>query len=1778
MPSSSSDSESANPPDESLGDDAARAARQPKGRASHAGVQEAERRGAWTSGFPHLSSTLPKNPAPSSRPSHDIAFLPVRRPFLSDTEFHAVLKSKPHESCFYDKLKHRSRSEKATRLCRRRIALARSSFIDWVKETPVGVSERLFYRDDGTDAGRENLAGLMERVEISVDAIPTTWDPGRRRYASVAPQLAFLRQLRGGEAVYHSHLGSESHYYTSHAYHTVKTLQAVAQRLCENPGSRADEADREIRQLLAEHKTAVEFANRPRFDLSGTSPEREHLSFLEMTKVLRPAGNSKGSNSHTISLTRADVASGVVRPNANGTRPASQVTDSRIPPDQRERLVAEYNEANASFLSISGQLAWRFMRLMLLPEELDALRLRHHLNGTPTGLHFSNPAHSTAQLNHSPLDSNPPAPTVTATPIERDGVLKDSIGIEFGTNHTDSHDDPLSYTVVLDLSHLPPGSHGGCFFDLRSGTFIEMDPENPSFYLFKGTNPHNGTSPTLPPTYDPPAPGRRYSRSVLVCYPFSVAGGENAPVVYDVDSLVSNESVLRAGAAGIPLLGDGVGWNTVGGDETAAALLTVQHARRSLEQHWQLARRLYVDQGASSNGLDEGLAAEHHKALTLAMDAVFGDFARNPAVGLSWQGEVVKFGALFGLSRELVETISSRGNPVADDGAPFLGSSGSRAARDERIRAMEEVRANMVDGLLACYSLSHTRSSFIRSRGWAKETVDIGQDTFESGKWQWRGGSKVLLPAPPSPFYHLLGFDSDAFALARPSSSTPETAFARRLEKYPAADRSTVKSEQDRYRKAALEELADDSERARENARWNAWDAAFATAMAPPLPWAPDVEPSSEELSLHDVLAFDAPLVTSLSLSFDSVYAKIPSALPSLQCLATELNRDKAQVLEWSGDPALRVRWSKEVEIEVGRRSAPLGRFPLVWADGERLALSRLTRRKLEITNEVELQSRALAATLGLAPTRGDGTGEPEPDQPDPCPSEATGQPDVPPGPLGGKGKKKKKASKKRPAGNAAGPPRSRKRPNLSEQDESDEEGAVSSAVRSTSIETPRDAADHLLTMFLCPEKIRLKSLDVVYPWSNQLSPFDPAPRDSTSDRLRAAYVRYDKLVTSATPRLVASTGFFAALSTYAWSSVPAIWEAAERRAQTVLDEVAKLNEESWSRLTSKVVIHLRKSGTEGPTEFCLDSGQTCYVRASGQAIRAFNSSQLHKIRLLLFDLALIDRLDFLVSDFVFDKAPDPTRGKDLAAGLACALGHIHRQLLVSSLLVTTFGSVGVFAHPLVQELVKEPRRGLGIQARNDDGPFASHFAKKWQAAIDLVLVDTRLDQARQVAADRLLAIGLVDDEPRVASSSPPTYPLLSKSAVVRPLFSAQAEADPEEDSDTDSEVDDSDDENYVPPVPPPRAQGLPPTQKEIRHRSAAQKREAKAARVAALSRDPLATLQWMDQVLCDHLLALGLVTLEDLGFSSSSPPSWFLDPARLKVMSHVGELPDKFLFLREAQPNRQASQGFDRTNHERLIVSTMIMRGCVNGSPSETYMLVPKDGFDGRGWYDFSMAAGTFADGSTGAIGNPLVYGAHTGVSVRHAADYLKEVPLVLAESTTFDQPPSWADTITWIRRSKVSKGSSPTVKSKVFTQVRGPLISALVASDLAYAGLAKFPTVPEMQTFVNKSKTLGAYSGLSQIGLVASYGDTAFTEFATRICSPWEMGGIRQVVVEKLALAGFAFDVPTLENLLCKTIRREWKTPRGGSFYKVQPRVLNFEAPYWQDVIARVVETDRA
>jgi len=114
----------------------------------------------------------------------------------------------------------------------------------------------------------------------------------------------------------------------------------------------------------------------------------------------------------------------------------------------------------------------------LFPPQTSRLQaLRQKVVNAPLFGSSRNHSFSTARIDISPVT---------------EAELLDNLGYS-GTSHINTHDDPMSISALLCLSHFMEETHPGEFYLGETREWCLLRPF--SILLFRGTGPHGGTQP-----------------------------------------------------------------------------------------------------------------------------------------------------------------------------------------------------------------------------------------------------------------------------------------------------------------------------------------------------------------------------------------------------------------------------------------------------------------------------------------------------------------------------------------------------------------------------------------------------------------------------------------------------------------------------------------------------------------------------------------------------------------------------------------------------------------------------------------------------------------------------------------------------------------------------------------------------------------------------------------------------------------------------------------------------------------------------------------------------------------------------------------------------------------------------------------------------------------------------------------------------------------------------------------------------------------------------------
>ncbi|GAA5999568.1 uncharacterized protein JCM10292_004234 [Rhodotorula paludigena] len=667
--------------------------------------------------------------AGSSPPAHSLALLPVRASvFGTLPQFYAFLHARITSIM--------SRPDAAASPLLNDRAASAETYDGFRAGLGAGVEAYEATIEDATPEGVAALRAHLERVEVGRDAVPQSWDAQQS-----APESSPLS------------------YRLSSAHHTYSSLRRVSAKLCNSANPQHRSLAASLQELPTIHSDAVRLANEPIFE--PVAGERK-VPWLEVHPLVTPGGNMKGPSSFNLSFTRREVAEGFISPATPLVSSAAFNHAFR----QAVNVKAEYVEFLRRTEKINAALARIVVTLCeaVLPADVrEALLIRHHLLGTmldgPGNFYTQHrqlnstpyppsrnvddpPANAAASTSrNSPLFRRPsssPEPAGcsissvgfrhaarAAVAEPRDIVL--DLGARFGTLHADGKDDEASWSVLVPLGVLPPGSHGGTFHDPRTGSYMEWDVSDPGFYLFRGVDPHVGTPATLPSTYAPHPQGWTYSRSIVVNYPSRAAASPDEPLALDVEQALSSRQLFHGLTGGMRFLGDLTGQAAAGGADVVHEMLVLSRARHSLSQ--DLFRRFRLDHyGSSTNAQD---LATDDAATVAVQDEVDRILTEMAGLGRSWEAVVKYEAAMLRLAptSPIIARLVARGNPLGH----VVGEQSSLCGADTATRRRAIAKADELFHLAAA-SVVKVRNSvkaastangaaFLRSRGWRRRVV-----------------------------------------------------------------------------------------------------------------------------------------------------------------------------------------------------------------------------------------------------------------------------------------------------------------------------------------------------------------------------------------------------------------------------------------------------------------------------------------------------------------------------------------------------------------------------------------------------------------------------------------------------------------------------------------------------------------------------------------------------------------------------------------------------------------------------------------------------------------------------------------------------------------------------------------------------------------------------------------------------------------------------------------------------------------------------------------------
>ncbi|BGO92691.1 hypothetical protein NBRC10512_000744 [Rhodotorula toruloides] len=710
------------------------------------GVRNAFNKGAY---LPCPPPSLPRHRR-ARRPKHTEGLFPTtpaHLTFFTPSAYWEYARTTPIEQS--QRLGCCSRENSA---CSRRLALLFAhSKQEWLDSFPLGHERYQIALIPNMKWWRDFEKQRCDGSEVQDAAFPSgdDWDTTTHQHPSVERRLRHWRRIRPNSIILVANATAVSHFRTWSgvlADDLIGTLEGILAAIGDK--SKRAELETRVRSIPTDHASLIDYVHTDVTNIGddpSAPPDQCYLDLLDLFS----SGNGKGKQSHTIGPTKPEVGTGFLQGSALLSKPDASSFGTRlrargIPQERWDNLYSMLQTMTGEVNERVGIIAGYVFRVVLLPEELEALEARHQANGTLTGGDPLNFFTTTLQINHSPLsaptrpprhasptpgsavDATQPSPDGTdgspaaATPVD-DGRrhLEVTIGVRFGAPHSDHGDEVFGWTLLLDFSKLPPGSHPGCFFDFRLGTFCEFEPYRRLVYFFPGVAPHVGSAPRLPPASYANPSWARSTRSVGVAYPSSMAFLSPPPLATDCRSLHEVfELATSTPSAAPPLLARGEGAASFGSTRNVAYILTLLHAQREV----RALVRDYLTRHVVLATLPHPMAPEHLRA--------WHDWAKN-------SGHLVK-------AVQRAEEIDCWNGIVRRKALEHKLDS----TRRRSLRTLEE-QLHLADSLhLPSHSLHELGAEYLASRGLVRN---------EKGKAYVRSRIPPLPPLPPALF--ALSFD-----------------------------------------------------------------------------------------------------------------------------------------------------------------------------------------------------------------------------------------------------------------------------------------------------------------------------------------------------------------------------------------------------------------------------------------------------------------------------------------------------------------------------------------------------------------------------------------------------------------------------------------------------------------------------------------------------------------------------------------------------------------------------------------------------------------------------------------------------------------------------------------------------------------------------------------------------------------------------------------------------------------------------------------------------------
>ncbi|KAK4696485.1 hypothetical protein P7C70_g8371, partial [Phenoliferia sp. Uapishka_3] len=621
-------------------------------------------------------------------------------------------------------------------VCKKNLAAALTGNIEDFKALfPKGITP-LFYDVplDKTERARE--AARFAVSELTVDLNPVCTD------GVWSVNIPFAKQIANGEALYQCLEGRIEHITLSHGTIDDVWAEDEERKLLEAQANGGiSDADTKrlatLNLLITTTKVAYFKLHEPRFKL----PDGRTVPYTELLSIIDKDGNTKGAESSNTGPTVRNVGGKPIFPSALFSNKSAFL--ERFDAGDRETVLVNelwdaFCDFNGAHLARVAYVTHTSNQMMMMPYELQSaagLGLHVKLVLAPSLPRFKAlttdervmSVGSTTQTNHSRIK---PAPWSA-------GFLSRSLGINFGVNHCDHSDCLDQWTAMWNGLRMPPGSFGGVFFHIPSGTYVQIDPTRRSVFVFHGNTNHVGSSPATPPDFSNETDrfGHSWWRWAEVFYPTSRAGSQDGPVIldragYETDPVCRASNIGRDGNMP-PLAAEGQGASCFG--EKDGETLTLNIAIQTLRRNYKNEVLSNLDRLVRIGKIPRSLDSDEQFRLSIANL----DGRRDEGTGTHWEHVARQVGLLHELDEATVARITG----------PWAPWGGGSAEQVERHRLDKSLVEQVYDMTFAAHIPSQSfvgnKDIVVMDRGWVKSST--------TGKWKPSDSEEELyLPLLPT--------------------------------------------------------------------------------------------------------------------------------------------------------------------------------------------------------------------------------------------------------------------------------------------------------------------------------------------------------------------------------------------------------------------------------------------------------------------------------------------------------------------------------------------------------------------------------------------------------------------------------------------------------------------------------------------------------------------------------------------------------------------------------------------------------------------------------------------------------------------------------------------------------------------------------------------------------------------------------------------------------------------------------------------------------------------